>query len=392
MLEREEIIIPESVVFNKSVYEQFKYFTRLHGTTEWGGLGIGIQNGTAFYVRAIVLPPQKTHNLSYCEFRKELFPVITKRLMKLQEKMDKYRDYRIGLWIHTHPGFGAFFSGTDISTFNYLTKLSPDYLGIVVDPIQNQVIGFNSRMVIDHNTGTLKSFETIPIDFDENEQNERDDAFLSELMNALSSPQAAREIGSSSPIEVFIPLSKIEHQLKTMDIRLQYLERKIIEYKQLSEFYVNQSQYVFQLREWMMRTNLLYMDTLIPSIILMRPQGLYYSIRLPEILTSSFIKWNTISEIEIIILTEELIAHLNHVSSIILINIIKRVGFLRTKTIRLLVHTTNLERLMRYILEFYPGVVIRRLQEEDLIETTAISNQDGWEMDEDEDQPNTEES
>ena len=45
------------------------------------------------------------------------------------------------IWIHSHPGFGVFYSGTDSETLARC-YYAPHQMGIVVDNLQNQVMGF----------------------------------------------------------------------------------------------------------------------------------------------------------------------------------------------------------------------------------------------------------
>ena len=45
------------------------------------------------------------------------------------------------VWVHSHPGFGAFFSGTDDTTLMTLFQ-APQHMGIVVDILKNEMTGF----------------------------------------------------------------------------------------------------------------------------------------------------------------------------------------------------------------------------------------------------------
>ncbi len=282
-----QFTIPTKAIFNKSAFEQFKFYTKLYGKNEWGGLCIGFQKDEVFYVRSIVLPPQKTQSQGFCEFRKELFPLISKHLFRLQDEHKGFTDYRIGAWIHTHPGFGVFFSGTDVDTFKYLTSLAPDYLGVVVDPIKDEVVGFNSRIIehtvkdseedleesdisdedaeekeaiveVSEDEASLEdatddsseveealeeaiekddvkklkvqtTFEKIEVDFDdpEIENVDKEELFLNDLRKGISSLQSAKEIGDRTPVEVFVPLEEKDHFIRTMGFRVEYLEKTI---------------------------------------------------------------------------------------------------------------------------------------------------------------------
>eukprot|EP00440_Ansanella_granifera_P030440 gb/GFBE01033070.1/.p1 GENE.gb/GFBE01033070.1/~~gb/GFBE01033070.1/.p1 ORF type:complete len:317 (+),score=112.93 gb/GFBE01033070.1/:1-951(+) len=48
-------------------------------------------------------------------------------------------------WYHSHPGFGCWFSGTDINTQQSFEQLNPRAVGVVVDPIQS----VKGKVVID---------------------------------------------------------------------------------------------------------------------------------------------------------------------------------------------------------------------------------------------------
>merc|ERR1712032_311206 len=48
-------------------------------------------------------------------------------------------------WYHTHPGFGCWFSGTDVNTQQSFEQLNPRAVGVVVDPIQS----VKGKVVID---------------------------------------------------------------------------------------------------------------------------------------------------------------------------------------------------------------------------------------------------
>ncbi|SJK86416.1 26S proteasome regulatory subunit N11 [Babesia microti strain RI] len=48
-------------------------------------------------------------------------------------------------WYHSHPGFGCWFSGTDVNTQQSFEQLNPRAVGIVVDPIQS----VKGKVVID---------------------------------------------------------------------------------------------------------------------------------------------------------------------------------------------------------------------------------------------------
>ncbi|MFQ5752205.1 MAG: Mov34/MPN/PAD-1 family protein, partial [bacterium] len=63
-------------------------------------------------------------------------------LSEISEKCQK-EDLLMLIWLHTHPGFGTFYSGTDISCLktNFYKKYQ---MGIVVDILKRQSLGYRS--------------------------------------------------------------------------------------------------------------------------------------------------------------------------------------------------------------------------------------------------------
>lgn len=64
-------------------------------------------------------------------------------LAKISEKCQK-DDSLMLIWIHTHPGFGVFYSGTDYNCLR-TNFYKPYQIGLVVDILQNQIRGFKSK-------------------------------------------------------------------------------------------------------------------------------------------------------------------------------------------------------------------------------------------------------
>merc|ERR1719437_309003 len=48
-------------------------------------------------------------------------------------------------WYHSHPGFGCWFSGTDVNTQQSFEQLNPRAVGVVIDPVQS----VRGKVVID---------------------------------------------------------------------------------------------------------------------------------------------------------------------------------------------------------------------------------------------------
>ena len=65
-------------------------------------------------------------------------------LAKISEKCQK-DDSLMLIWIHTHPGFGVFYSGTDSSCLR-TNFYKPYQIGLVVDILQKQIKGFKSNI------------------------------------------------------------------------------------------------------------------------------------------------------------------------------------------------------------------------------------------------------
>jgi len=63
---------------------------------------------------------------------------------ELKTKLNKPGLNVVG-WYHSHPGFGCWFSGTDINTQQSFEQLNPRAVGVVVDPIQS----VKGKVVID---------------------------------------------------------------------------------------------------------------------------------------------------------------------------------------------------------------------------------------------------
>ncbi|MBS3794947.1 MAG: hypothetical protein KGY80_08620 [Candidatus Thorarchaeota archaeon] len=366
--------IPEKVVFNRSTFEQFKFYTRLYGETEWGGLCIGFQKNRAFYVRAIILPPQKRKSLGSCEFRKELFPLLTKQLIELQNKYKDFYDYRIGVWIHTHPGFGVFFSGTDINTFRYLTKLSPDYLGVVLDPIKNQVIGYNSRIqspeeenrdIEAENQETIEkpdSFQEIPVEFaDPESTKDQEETFLRELTEYISSPRASQLIEDTKNIEVFVPLAEKDHFIRTMSLRIQYVEERIAELRHQTRFEVTQGRIESQLRRLLASSEVKHRDIAIPDYVVIKKDGFHYSIREEREIAIEQIRWNEINDFNAKVVQEMTHPQHGNKAHILLVSIEKQKKRLFAKPImkRFFIYTMNISDFYQCLAEYSPSARIQ---------------------------------
>jgi hypothetical protein len=377
--------IPQRITIDESVYEQFRVYTKLYGASEWGGVCVGVQEGDIFHVRGIVLPPQKIQSGAYCEFRKEVFPLVTKQIIRLTSDKKELYNFRSGAWIHTHPGLGVFFSGTDFRSFRDLTRLSPDFLGIVVDPINNAVKGFNGILKrtsveaegedLDDDSDTesseTRSFEkeefteievsTVQPDVGNSVEME----FLNEFRRVLQSPESAREIGDTELIHAFIPMEENEFKISTMMMKVDYLEELLSKIdarptysKDLALDWRRQLETIkqkFQLE-----------DVLVPTTFVIKPGGiLYIWHETMSHLSANLVEWDTIDWVDVKIRHEQDYSDYGYPTIIKIIEVDvkrKKAGFFgkRPKDVSLLVLVSDSRDLYRTIVEYFPRATMYR--------------------------------
>merc|ERR1719454_703283 len=70
-------------------------------------------------------------------------PVFQTRMLDMLKQTG--RPEMVVGWYHSHPGFGCWFSGTDMNTQQSFEQLNPRAVGVVVDPIQS----VKGKVVID---------------------------------------------------------------------------------------------------------------------------------------------------------------------------------------------------------------------------------------------------
>merc|ERR1719428_615581 len=70
-------------------------------------------------------------------------PVFQTKMLDMLKQTGRH-EMVVG-WYHSHPGFGCWFSGTDINTQQSFEQLNARAVGIVVDPIQS----VKGKVVID---------------------------------------------------------------------------------------------------------------------------------------------------------------------------------------------------------------------------------------------------
>ena len=94
------------------------------------------------------------------------------------------------IWIHSHPGFGAFYSGTDDSTLRSL-YYAPHQVGVVVDNLQHQILGYKMY-------GADRKQENIYIfDLDQSDDNHLHFVYTDHVRN-LPKKQESIGVGISS--------------------------------------------------------------------------------------------------------------------------------------------------------------------------------------------------
>ncbi|TFH09106.1 MAG: hypothetical protein E4H14_05095 [Candidatus Thorarchaeota archaeon] len=376
--------IAEKITIDESVYEQFRIYTKLYGASEWGGVCIGYQKDKTFHVRAIVLPPQKIQSGGYCEFRKEIFPLVTKQILHLTADEKDLFNYRSGVWIHTHPGLGVFFSGTDFNSFKYLTALSPDFLAVVVDPLRNEIIGYNGKLTTktkevpvkpteeDEEAGYVSEKATEPVEIEEFTEvvmkiikpdlsNETELTFLKELRQVLQSNASAKEIGDTEHILAFIPIEDSELKMNTMAMKVDYLESQIAKIE-TRPTYSKDLQYetILQLHSYA-QTHNLDSDIVIPHALIVKPEGILYVYSASfHRLSAGLVKWEDIEDIEGLILLERTTNSQGYPTQlqVILLKIKhKKSGLFskRPKDIQLLYLCVDSNNLFRTLIEYQPS-------------------------------------
>jgi hypothetical protein len=403
-----QIVIPQKITIDESVYEQFKVYTKLHGAQEWGGVCVGYQEGETFHVRGIVLPPQKIQSGAYCEFRKEIFPLVTKQIIRLTSDHKELFHFRSGAWIHTHPGLGVFFSGTDFNSFKYLTQLSPEFLAIVVDPLQNQIIGYNGILEttteeIVEEEEEVTAEDVAEIDSEDDEASEEvkqtplkkeefkeveisivkpdlsnpvEMEFLDEFKRVLQSPAAAKEIGDTELIHAYTPMEESAFKLTTLEMKVEYLEGLLskmetrpVYSKDLS---VDWRDHLRDVQETFSLGNVL-----IPSTFVIKPEGLLYLWHESKSeMAADIIEWDSIESVDAIIRYERPVAtasgYTTMLRSLELDVTRKKTGLFskRPKGLRLLVLVVDSRDLYRALVEYFPKARmyrdIPRLEREEL--------------------------
>jgi len=389
--------IAEKMTIDESIYEQFRIYTKLYGASEWGGVCIGYQEDKTFHVRGIILPPQKIQSGGYCEFRKEIFPLVTKQIIRLTADKKELFNYRSGVWIHTHPGLGVFFSGTDFNSFKYLTALSPDFLAVVVDPISNEVIGYNGKIkttieevpeeTVDEETdakepddaetdASAKATEPVEIqEFTEIDiqivkpdlSNDIELEFLAEFRQAIQSKAAAEEIGDTERIHVFIPIEENELKLNTMSMKVDFLENQLSKMETRPTYSRDLHFETLQQLYGIAHRYRLDPDLVIPQTLVIKPEGILYIWHETKYRQSAkLVEWNDIEDVEGIILEEHATKQLGYPSVLQVIQLKikhKKPGLFskRPEDLKLLTLSVDSRDLFRCLVEYQPDTSFFKL-------------------------------
>ncbi|MHA1908760.1 MAG: hypothetical protein ACW98Y_15780 [Candidatus Thorarchaeota archaeon] len=375
-------IIPKEVYFDRAAFEQFKLYTKLYQLHEWGGVCVGYQKGESFHVRAIVLPPQKTQSGAYCEFRKEVFPLVTRTLMALESKHSGFENYRSGVWIHTHPGFGAWFSGTDFNSFDYLTKLSKEFIAVVVDPVRNEVVAYNS--VIEERkkedvpatiesedptttkTNKMQSFQEIKVIYTDTDINEspEEHLFLTDFKRKMESPEASKSIGDTTKIDVFLPEDENKLTLNTMQMRLEYCEQRLSQMDPRPEFIENQQIQIMNQLFGFVQEGRVDKESIVPSVMMLKPSGIFWGhYKDRRTIATKLIPWEEIEGVQVNVIQEAQTNQLGYpsVQRLVLITLDVKKGFLsrKSKQVKLFFYSFKSKLLIRCFMDYYPGVEIK---------------------------------
>jgi proteasome lid subunit RPN8/RPN11 len=286
------------------------------------------------------------------------------------------------LLIHTHPGLGVFLSGTDFSSFKYLTSLSPDYLAVVVDPLRNDIIGYNGELVTrtsevpdkepedeSHEKEEvkepveIKEFKEIEVEIVRPDlSNEVELAFLKEFRQVIQSKAASKQIGDTEQIHAFIPIEDSELKLNTMAMKVDYLESQLA----LMETRLTYStdihpQNMAWLSQYALTTDLDSEKIDIPRTFVVKPEGILYVYNETPYRTSAkFAKWEDIESVEGLILVEQsTTTPMGYPANlqVILLNIGRRKSGLfskRPKDLQILLMCIDSKDLFRALIEYMP--------------------------------------
>ncbi|MHA2365832.1 MAG: hypothetical protein ACXAC7_17875, partial [Candidatus Hodarchaeales archaeon] len=124
-------------------------------------------------------------------------------------------------WIHTHPGISAFFSGTDVETFSYLTKMNPKLTAVVIDPLKKKdIVSLNSK------TGNSYSFTEIPFLIKKTPENKRNGRLYEAIQEEIIKPYYGKIMKTTDKIHVFTPIDEYECLANIIKSRYNQLERK----------------------------------------------------------------------------------------------------------------------------------------------------------------------
>lgn len=289
--------LPSKVVVERSVYEQFNEYTRVHARTEWGGVLLGYYKpeGT-FHATLAILPPQSTQNQVYCEFKKEFFLAISMLGENLEEEgFEPERIPKIGCWIHTHPGITAFFSGTDVETFTQLTKLNPSLTAVVLDPTRKYKKGHS--IALNSKAGKDYSFTKIPLVFQSTPLTNSDEELLRAIKREVEKDYFKRILKVNTTVKVFTHADAFESLSYVVTSRFNDLENRLAGQLEIVLHEMNYTQDLFALDAHLKRHGIAVDVSRLITSYKVTNLGLSYVTDLFEDVTARFIPWSKVKEV-----------------------------------------------------------------------------------------------
>jgi hypothetical protein len=155
------------IYLSENAYFKVRSFNKLANDKEWLALLIGgknekVENG--IFIEDIFLPFQKVSGAT-CEVKDEEF---ANELITIQKKDKKFFSSICG-WIHSHNTMNVFYSGTDTSTDDDLTKYF-DSNKIIVSIVVNNDFNIIGKMHLKSQYGNIEFPSNVKIynQFDEN--------------------------------------------------------------------------------------------------------------------------------------------------------------------------------------------------------------------------------
>jgi len=145
----------ESVIVHKDALKMIKKIAKARyekDEKEVIGFLIGHFHEDSIEIKDIVIPEQRA-TTTYVEVEEEVSLVNA----LIQSDKKGTNEFCVGFF-HSHLGYGAFLSATDIETQRYWQKVNPRNIAVVYDPVNEEAKAFR----IDEENDSFKEIE-IPI-------------------------------------------------------------------------------------------------------------------------------------------------------------------------------------------------------------------------------------